>query len=173
MMKILLIEDGSELLIIYLNQIKMKKLFLLIAGAAFFYINACGQTDKDVPAVIKTAFTQKFPKATKVKWSKENDKEWEAEFKMDGKEYSANYDLNGALIETDYEIDANGIPSAVKATLEKEFSGYKIIESEISETADGMVYEFELKKDGKKAEVSIDASGKVLEQEQGGEDDKD
>jgi hypothetical protein len=151
----------------------MKNLILVIICAAFFNLNACGQTNKDVPENVKNAFTQKFPKATKVKWSKENDKEWEAEFKMDGKEYSANFDNNGVWIETESEINSKDIPSVVKSTLDKEFAGYKVSESEVSETADGKAYEFELKKDGKKAEVSIDVSGKVLEQEQGEEGDED
>ncbi len=86
---------------------------------------------------------------------------------MDGKEYSANFDVNGLWLETEYEISESEIPSTVKATLDKEFHAYKISEFEISETANGNVYKFELKKNGKKSEVSIDLNGKVLEQEQG------
>ncbi len=146
---------------------------MVITIAAFFSLNAIGQTDKNVPANIKTAFAQKFPKATKVVWSKENDKEWEAEFKMDNKEYSANFDENGLWKETEYEISLTDIPEVVNSTLFKEFAGCKISESAISETTDGKVYEFEIKKDGKKVEVSIDINGKVLKQEQGKEGDED
>lgn len=76
----------------------MKNVFFVIAVVAIFSLNACGQTSKDVPENIKTAFSQKFPNATKVKWDKENEKEWEAEFKMDGKECSVNFDNNGAIL---------------------------------------------------------------------------
>lgn len=151
----------------------MKNLLLGIATVLLISVNIYGQKDKDVPAVVKNAFSQKFQKATKVKWSNESNKEWEAEFKLEGIEYSANFDLNGTWLETEHEIGGKEIPAPVKTTLDREFSGYKIGESEISETSEGKVYEFELKKNGKKTEVSIDNSGKVLEQEQGDEDDKD
>ncbi|MFN8257596.1 MAG: PepSY-like domain-containing protein [Bacteroidales bacterium] len=151
----------------------MKPRFLIILFTVFISLNAFGQANNKVPENVKTAFTSKFPKATKVKWSKENDKEWEAEFKLYGKEYSANFDLDGNWMETEYEINSSEIPSAVKSTLDKDFAGYKIAESEISESSVGKVYEFELKKNGKKAEVSVDVNGKVLEQEQGKEADKD
>ncbi|MFH1319700.1 MAG: PepSY-like domain-containing protein [Bacteroidota bacterium] len=143
----------------------MKTLFLVIASAAIVSFNACSQTSKDVPANLKTAFSKKFPDATKVKWDKENEKEWEAEFKMDGKEYSASFDNNGAWMETEYEISTNEIPAVVKTTIEEEFSGYKIAESEISETADGKVYEFELEKDKVEMEVAIDTNGKIIKKE--------
>jgi hypothetical protein len=145
----------------------MKNLILLIACVAFIGLNACGQTNNHVPNNVKTAFSKKFPNVTKMKWTAENGMEWEAEFNMEGKEYSANFDVNGMWKETEYEIIASDIPEVVSSTLFKEFEGYKISESVISETANGKVYEFELKKDGKKAEVSIDVNGNVIEQELG------
>lgn len=154
----------------------MKKLFLVIAVTAIFCLNFCGQTSKDVPANVKTAFSQKFPNATDVKWGNENEKEWEAEFKMNGKNYSANFDINATWMETEYEISTTEIPVSVKTTLDKEFAGYNIEKSEVSETADGKVYEFALKKDAEKTEVAIDMNGKVLKKEplkEEGEEDKD
>jgi hypothetical protein len=136
-------------------------------------LNACGQTGKDVPAKIKTAFSEKFSNATNVKWSSESEKEWEAEFKVDGKEYSANFDINANWIETEYEISENEIPGAVKTTLEKEFAGYKIGESVLSETADGKVYEIELTKDREKTEAAIDMNGKVVKKEQVKEEEEE
>jgi hypothetical protein len=145
----------------------MKNLMLTVAIAIFIGLNACGQNDKNVPANIRTDFSQKFPKATKIKWEKENDKGWEAEFKMNGKEYSANYDLNGSWMETEYEIDSKDIPAAVKACLDKKYAGFKFSELEISETSSGKFYEFELRKGSEKLEVSIDSSGKVLKSDEG------
>jgi len=140
----------------------MKTPILIIAAAILITINVSGQAVKDAPANIKAAFSQKFPTATKVTWGAENEKEWEAEFKMDGKEYSANFDLNAKWLETEYEITAKEIPAAVKTTLDKEFAGYKNSESAVSETAETKLYEFELSKGGEKLDVSIDAKGKVV-----------
>jgi len=151
----------------------MKNLFLLFAVIAICSLNSFGQTGKDAPAIVKAAFVKKFPTATNVKWGKENEKEWEAEFKMDGKEYSANYDNDGKWLETEHEISAGEIPATVNATLEKEFAGYKVVESEISEKATAKQYEFEVKKGDDKFEVAIDLTGKVLKKEAVKKEDKE
>jgi predicted small lipoprotein YifL len=151
----------------------MKKLILMIAVASLFSIGACGQSSKNVPANAKTFVSQKFPNATNIKWGKESSKEWEAEFKVNGKNFSATFDNNGAWMESEYEITANEIPNAVNATIQKSFAGYKITLSEISETKDGKVYEFGLAKGKDKLEVAIDAGGKVITKENAKEDEED
>ena len=140
----------------------MKNLILVIAASALISLNVSAQTSKNVPVNVKTAFSQKFAKATDVKWDKEGKTEWEAEFKLDGKSYSANYDLKGEWLETEYAITANEIPAAVKTTIDKDYAGYKMNESEISETAKGKVYEFELVKGKSKVEVAFDINGKLI-----------
>jgi uncharacterized membrane protein YkoI len=151
----------------------MKNLVLLIAIAAIFSFNARGQAKEAVPENVKSAFSQKFPDATNVKWDKENATEWEAEFKIGGKKYSANFDNMGTWMETEYEINADEIPAAVKTTLDKDFTGYKIEESEVSETAKGKLYEFELEKAGEEIEADIDMSGKIVNKEQPKEETED
>ena len=139
---------------------------------AVFSFTACGQK-KDVCSKIKTAFEQKFPTAQKVKWDKENETEWEAEFKMSGKEYSANFTTDGKWMETEYEINKSEIPQAVKQTLDNEFAGYDIEVAEISETKDGKVYEFAIEKDEIDMEVAISPEGKVVKKEIKTEDEED
>ena len=152
----------------------MKNLVLIISITILFSLSACGQKKDEVPENVKTAFNQKFPNATKVKWGKENSSEWEAEFKMDGMEYSANFNNDANWLETEYEIEVNDLPELVKSTIVKEFKDYKIKESEISETAEGKVYEFEIKKGEERLEVAIDKEGKVVKKEQlNDEDDED
>jgi len=140
----------------------MKNLILVIAASALISLNVTAQTSKNVPKNVKTAFSQKFAKATDVKWGKEGKTEWEAEFKMDGKAYSANYDLKGEWLETEYAITVNEIPAAVKTAIDKDYAGYKMKESEISETAKGKVYEFELVKGKNKVEIAFDMNGKII-----------
>jgi len=151
----------------------MKTTFAMIAIAAIFSLSACGQSGKDVPANIKSAFSQKFPNASKVSWGKETKNEWEAEFKMDGKEYSANYNTDGEWMETEYEISINEIPAPVKSSIDKEFEGYKIEEAEISETANEKRFEFSLKKDKITIEAAFDTTGKVVSKEQVGKEKED
>lgn len=140
-------------------------------GSVLILSQACAQTK--APTEVTTAFSQKFPTAKKVKWDKENETEWEAEFKMNGKEFSANFTSEGIWKETENEISEAEIPLAVKQTLESEFNGYKIEESEISITKDGKVYEFALEKDESELEVGIAPDGKVMKKEVKNEDEED
>jgi hypothetical protein len=143
----------------------MKTSILIFSAFLLMSFSTYGQSGKDIPSNVATSFSQKFPHATKVVWGKENDSEWEAEFKMDEKEYSANFNNSGEWTETEYEISAKEIPAAVKITLDKECAGFKIKVSEVSETNEGKVYEFGLDKGEEKLEVAIDAAGKVLTKE--------
>ena len=150
----------------------MKNLMILMVLASTMAFTACGQKS-NVPAKVKTAFAKKFPNAKKASWDKENAKEWEAEFKMNGKKYSANFDNNGNWKETEYRINKSDIPSAVKSTLDSDFNGYKIEEAEISETADGKVYEFELEKGKTDIEAAISPDGRIVKKEEKKENDED
>ena len=87
---------------------------------------------------------------------------WEAEFKLNGKTYSANYSTKGEWLETEYAVAVTEIPAEVKSAIAKNFPGYQIKESEISETATTKVYEFELVKGITKKEVALDSSGKII-----------
>ena len=143
----------------------MKTSALIISAFLLISFSASGQSEKNVPAKVATAFSQKFPDASKVKWGKESEKEWEAEFKMNEKDYSANFDNSGIWSETEYEITTKEIPAAVKATLDKEFVRYKVAKSEVSETQEGKIFEFALSKGIEKLEAAIDVAGKVLTKE--------
>ncbi|MAZ28501.1 MAG: hypothetical protein CL868_15675 [Cytophagaceae bacterium] len=154
----------------------MKKVIIGI-GLIFAAVTtiAFTTTNKDkVPQAVKDAFAKKFPTAKKVDWEKENDKEWEAEFKMNKVEYSANFTEDGTWMETEHKIEENEIPQAVMASLKSNFTGYEIEEAEISETTKGTVYEFEIEKGKSEMEVTIDNNGKVIKkQSEENEDDKD
>lgn len=136
-------------------------------------LTACGQ-NKQVPSAVKTAFSSKFKAAKHVKWDKENDEAWEAEFKMNNTSYSANFSNEGEWMETEHEVDMNDLPQAISQTLKEQFADYEIEEAEISETPNGTYYEFEMEKGETDMEVAIDEQGKVVkstrEQE---EDDED
>lgn len=148
----------------------MKNLVLVFFVFAIFSFSACGQKE-NVPTKVKTAFSEKFPYAKKVKWDKENAKEWEAEFKMNGKEYSSNFTLEGTWKETEYEIKKTEIPDAVQISIAENFKDYKIKEAEISETAKGKFYEFELKKGEAEFEVAFSPKGELVKKEEKKEDD--
>jgi hypothetical protein len=140
----------------------MKTRILVIVAVLFISLNAFAQNPKDLPAKVKTSFENKFPGAQKSKWGKENAKEWEVEFTMNNKDYSANFSTEGNWLETEYKIGEAEVPAVVTNTLAKEFPGYKIVTSEISETSKGKMYEFEISTGKAKKEVAVNADGTLV-----------
>lgn len=145
----------------------MKKLLVLIVCSIFVLgISAMNQKDEKIPASAKTGFAAKFPTAQKVKWSVEKPGEFEAEFTQNGVETSALVDAKGTLLETETEIKESELPQAVKATLAKDFAGYKLDEIEKATDAKSVTtFEMEAAKGKDKLEISFDANGKLLGKE--------
>lgn len=138
----------------------MKNIIILLFMSALIASPAFGQ--KTVPENVKKEFAKKYPAAQAVKWGSEEANEWEAEFKMNGKEMSASYDEKGTWLESETEIGAKDLPTAVTGTLTKEFAGYKASEMSIFEDPTMKGYEIALKKGEAGIEVVIDNSGKVI-----------
>jgi len=156
----------------------MKNLTLIAAVVVAFTMNACAQKSdsKNVPEKVISTFNEKFPDAKKVEWELENESEWEAEFKWNGKEYSANFSTDGEWHETEHEIKESEIPSNIRAILDQNFSDYEIEGAEIAETPSGKSYEMEIEVGEEEYEVTIDAKGnltKKKENEEGDENDED
>src|ERR1043166_5042822 len=83
-----------------------------------------------VPSMVSSAFKTKFPNVQKVKWEMENEKEYEAGFKLNSIEMSALFDASGNWLETEFEIKVAGLPQPVSQTISKQFNGYAIKEAE-------------------------------------------
>jgi hypothetical protein len=150
------------------NKIKiMKKLLMLFVCLALVVgVSAINQKDEKIPAAAKTGFAAKFPTAQKTKWSVEKPGEFEVEFTINGNPESVLVDAKGNLLETETEVKESTLPQAVKATIAKDFAGYKLDEIEKSTDAKGTVsYEMEAAKGKETLEISFDASGKLLKKE--------
>jgi hypothetical protein len=145
----------------------MKKLLVLFVCLAFVIgVSASNQKDEKIPAAAKTGFAAKFPAAQKAKWSVEKPGEFEVEFKLNGVSTSALVDPKGNLLETETEIKESELPQAVKATIAKDFVGYKLDEIEKATDVKGVsTFEMEAAKGKDKLEISFDASGKLLGKE--------
>jgi len=156
----------------------MRKLLMLSVCMAFVIcVLAMNQKEAQIPAAAKTGFATKFPTAQKVKWGVEKPGEFEAEFTLNKVETSAVFDAKGNLIETETEIKESELPKAVKASIAKDFAGYKIDEIEKATDAKGATtYEMEAAKGKDKLEISFEASGKLLaknpQKEEKGEKEK-
>ncbi|PNW27512.1 PepSY-like domain-containing protein [Formosa algae] len=151
----------------------MKSLKLIVVTFLVGSFFAFTITTEKAPKKVTYAFELKFPKAKKVKWEKENDTEWEVEFKMNKTEYSANFLEDGTWTETEHEVNKRDIPAIVKSSLLSNFPGFKIEEAEISESKNGTVYEFEIEKDKEEIEVVIDVNGNIVKKTNESKVDKD
>ncbi|MCB0444108.1 MAG: PepSY-like domain-containing protein [Ignavibacteriae bacterium] len=154
----------------------MKKLNVSVLLAITIAFTSCAQSrsDQKAPQSVMSSFAQKFPNASKVEWDKENDKEWEAEFKMNNSKYSANFSNTGEWLETEYKIKISEIPADIKTILDANFKDYDIEIAEISETSQGKSYEFEIEVGEQELEVTIDQNGnltKKLEEENESDED--
>lgn len=146
------------------------KTITIIMAMAFGMLSFAAGTE-NAPEKVQNAFKEKFPTATNVKWEKENDKEWEAEFKIAGKAYSANFSAEGTWMETEYEIAVKDLPANVKAILNDQFKDYEIEEAERVETPTFKGYEVEIEKGEITMEVMLDDAGKVLKKKMNEHDD--
>jgi hypothetical protein len=144
----------------------MKKLLILLV-CMIFVVGAYAQKPKeDAPAAAKSAFAAKYPGAQKVKWSVEKPGEFEVEFTLNKVESSALFDASGKFLESEAEASNTDLPAAVKATIAKDFAGYKLDEIEKSTDGKGVItYEMQAVKGKDKLAISFDATGKLLSKE--------
>jgi uncharacterized membrane protein YkoI len=142
----------------------MKKLIMLSSLAAIITFSACAQglDASKVPAAVKTAFAKKFPGAT-AEWGKENSKEYEAEFKMNGKSASANFLTDGSWVETEMEINNAELPQPAANAVKTKYPGATVLKVYKIDNAKGeTTYEAEIKTGNKKKELVLKADGTIV-----------
>jgi uncharacterized membrane protein YkoI len=138
----------------------MKTEFSILLAAMSIAAVSYGQIK--VPANVTAAFNKKFPGASSVKWSKENAKEFEAEFKLNNNSVSANFGTDGAWTETETTINASELPAAVTSAIKTKYPGSTVTLSEKVEKPEKTYYEVELKANNKKKELEISPEGKFM-----------
>jgi hypothetical protein len=145
----------------------MKNLLMSIVCLAFVVgVSAQKPKEAKIPAEAKAGFAAKYPATQKAKWSIEKPGEFEVDFVLNKVEQSALVDAKGNIIETEIEIKESELPQAVKATIAKDFAGYKLDEIEQSKDAKGVVsFEMQAVKGKDKLEISFDSNGKLLAKE--------
>ena len=148
---------------------------MLVTVLSFGILSTSCAQKQTSPAAVQAAFKAKFPTVQKAKWDMEDQNEWEAEFKTDGKEMSANFSTDGTWLETETELKAADLPQAVKDAIASQFAGYKMEEASMVQTAEMAAgYEVELEKGETTIEVLFGADGTVIKQKtEKEEDDKD
>ena len=115
---------------------------------------------------LKNVFAANFPMAQNVKWRIEKQGEFEVEYTQNSVESSVLYDVDGNLLETETKINANELPSLINEKIIKDYAGYKIVETEKSIDAKGiLMYELKVIKGKNKFKLSFNTNGKLLSKE--------
>jgi len=136
------------------------KFVVLIAVIAISLSSNCQSVTP--PAAVKTAFKTKYPKATNIKWGKENAKEYEAEFKLNGTSVSANFGLDGSWVETETVMKTADLPAPVTAAVKKKYPDAAITLAEKLEMpGDKLLYEVSFKAGGKKKSMELNPDGSM------------
>lgn len=156
----------------------MKTQILITTVMAAFLI-AVGQVNasekevnKDqVPTAVVEAFEKSYPNAKEVEFEKktiEGKAAYEVEYKENGKEYEILYDSDGMILQKEETIDVTALPEPIVQAISKAYPKASIEEAEMMTESDGTVigYEVEIKTEGKKLELELDAHGKILKIEQ-------
>jgi len=114
---------------------------------------------------VTTAFNQKFPNATKVKWDKENAHEYEASFEWKGEKLSANFSDTGEWLETESPISFNQLPEKVQTAFNSAHKGATIKAVAKIETSKGITkFEVEFKQSVKTVELFYTTDGREIKE---------
>ena len=143
----------------------MKKVIMMLTLVAGIGFSACAQKldAAKVPAAVTAAFAKKFTAATAVEWGKENAKEYEAEFKLNGKSASANFLTDGSWVETEMQINISEAPAPVTGAVQKKYPGASIVKMyKIDNSKGALTYEAEIKTGNKKQEMVLKADGTII-----------
>lgn len=115
------------------------------------------------PKTLTAAFQQKFVGAGNVKWEKENEKDYEAFFDMNGKKMSAIFNEQGQLLTTQTEIGLKGLPGIARMILQTRFIGWNISTAHKIDKPDGTsLFRANLDRRGTRKEVFLNKNGAII-----------
>jgi uncharacterized membrane protein YkoI len=124
-----------------------------------------------LPKAVLEAFEKAYPQANEVEFEKEMIEGkvfYEVEFKENGREYEILYDSEGTILQVEETLDVKALPEPIVHAISKAYPKAIIEDAEKITKTDGtvIVYEIEINAEGKKLELELDATGKILKTEQ-------
>lgn len=144
-----------------INKTSIIKSLFLLSFMTFFAVSGYAQSTK-VPSKVKMAFMKKFPKIKNVKWEKESENNYEANFMKNGKKLSANFNSSGKWLETERNISVSQIPAKIMKALKKKYPNSNIKNAVDVWNSKGQQYELSAVVKGKTMQLEYTANGKLL-----------
>jgi|SRR5690554_7887 len=116
---------------------------------------------KDVPQVVKNAFTKENIKATNIEWEKNRD-HYKVEFDVGRMEHEIRYTSSGEVIKKEQDITEADLPQAIKDVIKSKYAGYRVDDVVMTWMDNTTTYEVELEKGKEDWKVIFDATGNIL-----------
>lgn len=139
----------------------MRPVFFLLFITLFI---TCQSSKKEsTPEVVKAAFQKKYPNESDPDWHRDQNDNFESNFKKDGSHYKADFSPDGSWIETERSIKKKQLPEAVRKKLKEDYDAFEIVEiEEVDHHSKGLFYDVELRRYGEKTDVAFNAEGQVI-----------
>ncbi len=139
---------------------KTLKIFML---SLFVTTTAMAQdlNPKDVPQLVKDAFTKENAQATNIEWERDMDN-YKVEFDIGRMEHEIWYTPSGMVIKKEQDITEADLPQAIKDVIKSKYAGYRVDDVEMTWMDNAITYEVELEKGKEEWEVTFDVQGKIL-----------
>jgi hypothetical protein len=133
--------------------------FLITSAALTGGVFAQQLSAGKVPASVRESCQSKFEGVRKVEWKLKSDQTYEAEFKLNGVEIAAKFDSTGKWLETETTLEQSKLTREVRATISKEYKGYRIIETQKVEHFDDKRILFEVHLENAKEILKLQFEG--------------
>ena len=120
---------------------------------------------KDLPAAVQAAVKEHSKGATLKGLAKEVENgatRYEAELKVNGRTKDMTFDETGKIVSVEVEVALASIPVAARDAIQKSIGKGKLLLVETVTEGGTTFYEAHIRKDGKEAEVKVDASGQPV-----------
>lgn len=130
--------------------------------AALFMLLGCESKHPSQKTV--QTFESNYPEAKNLSW-KNDDGNWEADYKLTGKSFTSLFEENGSLLQTKHKIDFEDAPKLVRNAFGDKYDIAEVNEVFEVEMPRKAYFEFVMQTQQDKYKVTYDADGKFFEKD--------
>jgi hypothetical protein len=140
----------------------MKKLIIILFAVWALNANAQDVPQNQVPSVVLNAFQVKFPNATDIDWELKGD-QYKVDFEIGTRDHDVWIDKNGSIKKHKEDISQKDLPPGIVNKIAKDFSSYKIDDTDKIEADGKIVYLVELDGTADDRKVTFASNGEIQE----------